>query len=127
MRNLKSQNPNPKKIPNTNYQKLPVGGVVVVGWGDSDESMLLQEGPSVNGHPYDLEERTAQFGEAVIRFIKKIRRGPDNDRLISQLVGCGTSVAQIITRQTSLCLKRTFCTASAAALRRRKRQSSSSV
>lgn len=54
--------------------------------------MLLHEGTCGNGRPYDLEERTAQFGEAVIRFIKKIPRGPDNDRLISQLVGCGTSV-----------------------------------
>ena len=39
-----------------------------------------------------MEERTAQFGEAIIRFVKKIPRGPENDRLINQLVGCGTSV-----------------------------------
>src|SRR5262249_10384699 len=41
---------------------------------------------------YDLEERTALFGEAVIRLAKKIPRGPENDRLISQLVGAGTSI-----------------------------------
>jgi four helix bundle protein len=39
-----------------------------------------------------LEERTAQFGEAIVRFAKKIQRDPANDRLIGQLVGCGTSV-----------------------------------
>jgi four helix bundle protein len=55
----------------------------------------LKESSSENGqerHPFDLEERTALFGEAVIRFCKKIPRSPENDRLIDQLVGCGTSV-----------------------------------
>jgi len=42
-------------------------------------------------HPFDLEERTARFGEAIIRLCKKITRSPVNDRLIAQLVGCGTS------------------------------------
>jgi four helix bundle protein len=90
MQNPKSQNPKSKKIPKINYQKLPDLG----SWDELDkgDAMLLCEGASGNGHPYDLEERTAQFGEAVIRFIKKVPRGPDNDRLISQLVGCGTSV-----------------------------------
>ncbi len=40
----------------------------------------------------DLEERTAKFGEAIVRFSKKIPRNPTNNRLIDQLVGCGTSV-----------------------------------
>jgi four helix bundle protein len=58
--------------------------------GAWSEDGLLRE----NGDPleYDLEERTARFGEAVIRFAKKIPRGPDNDRLIGQLVGAATSV-----------------------------------
>ena len=43
-------------------------------------------------HPFDLEERTARFGEAVIRFLKTVPRGPDNNRLIDQLVGCSTSI-----------------------------------
>ena len=41
---------------------------------------------------YDLEERTARFGETIIDFAKKIARGPITDRIISQLVGTGTSV-----------------------------------
>src|SRR6266702_2552442 len=56
---------------------------------------VLNEGPkgeSAARHPFDLEERTARFGETIIRFAKKIPRGPGNDRLIDQLVGCGTSV-----------------------------------
>ena len=41
---------------------------------------------------YDLEERTAKFGEDVINFCKKIPREPIVDPLINQLVKCGTSV-----------------------------------
>lgn len=41
---------------------------------------------------YDLEERTAKFGEDVINFCKKIPRNELTRRLIDQLVGCGTSV-----------------------------------
>ena len=41
---------------------------------------------------YDLEERTARFGEAIIDFAKKIPKGPLTDRIINQLVGAGTSV-----------------------------------
>jgi four helix bundle protein len=55
----------------------------------------LNESSSTNGHQrhaFDLEERTAQFGEALIRFCKKIPRSPENNRLIDQLIGCGTSV-----------------------------------
>ena len=43
--------------------------------------------------PYDLEERTAQFGEAIIDFAKLIPVNPITNRLISQLVGAATSVA----------------------------------
>ena len=43
--------------------------------------------------PYDLEERTASFGEAVIDFARKVPVDPVTTRLISQLVGAGTSVA----------------------------------
>jgi four helix bundle protein len=39
-----------------------------------------------------LEERTAQFGEAIIRFAKKIPPNAVNNRLIGQLIGAGTSI-----------------------------------
>ena len=41
---------------------------------------------------YDLEGRRACFGEAVIDFAKTIPREPVTDRIISQLVGAGTSI-----------------------------------
>ena len=41
---------------------------------------------------YDLEERTACFGEDVLRFAKKISQNPVNLPLISQLIRAATSV-----------------------------------
>lgn len=41
---------------------------------------------------YDLEERTAKFGENIIRFAKKIPKDVINLLLISQLIRAGTSV-----------------------------------
>lgn len=41
---------------------------------------------------YDLEERTAKFGEAIIEFCKKIPKNVITIPLISQLVRSGTSI-----------------------------------
>jgi four helix bundle protein len=41
---------------------------------------------------FDLEERTALFGEAVIQFAKTIPKNPVTTPLISQIVRSGTSV-----------------------------------
>ncbi|MDP3899960.1 MAG: four helix bundle protein [bacterium] len=41
---------------------------------------------------YDLEERTAKFGEAIIAFSKKIPLTLVTQRIIPQLVAAGTSV-----------------------------------
>lgn len=64
----------------TKYPKYPITQM-------ADES-TSQGG----GKPYDLEERTALFGEAVIGFLKKVPVSPMTRRLIDQLVGAGTSV-----------------------------------
>ena len=45
-----------------------------------------------NNKKFDLEERTAKFGEEIIKFCRKIPRGPITDPLIIQMVKCGTSV-----------------------------------
>ena len=42
--------------------------------------------------PFDLEERTAKFGEAILRFVKKMPMNATTNRVIDQLVGCGTSI-----------------------------------
>lgn len=41
---------------------------------------------------YDLEDRTAKFGEGIINFCKKLPLNGINNPLINQLVKCGTSV-----------------------------------
>ena len=45
-----------------------------------------------NGRRYDLEERTAKFGENIIKFCRDMPRNELTRRIIDQLVGCGTSV-----------------------------------
>jgi len=41
---------------------------------------------------YNLEERTAKFGENIIKFSKKIPKTAENLHIISQLVAAGTSI-----------------------------------
>ena len=41
---------------------------------------------------FDLEERTAVFGEAIIDFVKSTPKNAITDVLIGQIVRCGTSV-----------------------------------
>ena len=45
-----------------------------------------------SGKVFDLEERTALFGEDIIRFARELKRDPVNTPLISQIVRSGTSV-----------------------------------
>jgi four helix bundle protein len=59
-------------------------------WGDPADEFLAVEEAAVQ--IYDLEERTAKFGEQIILFAKKVPWDPVNNRLIDQLVGAGTSV-----------------------------------
>ena len=41
---------------------------------------------------YDLEERTARFGESVIDFVKTLSKDRVNNQLIGQIVRSGTSI-----------------------------------
>ncbi|MBI2850736.1 MAG: four helix bundle protein [Chloroflexi bacterium] len=45
-----------------------------------------------NKKRYDLEERTAQFGEAIIEFVKTLPKDTINSTLISQIVRSATSI-----------------------------------
>jgi four helix bundle protein len=59
------------------------------------ETWILEDSAEVGALPgpvFDLEERTAKFGEAIIRFCKQVPKTAVNNRLIDQLVGCGTSI-----------------------------------
>ena len=46
----------------------------------------------VNNKKWDLEERTAKFGENIILFCKKVPKSPIKIPLITQLAKAGTSV-----------------------------------
>lgn len=59
-------------------------------WNEDTDLLVREE--SERTRVYDLEERTARFGEAIIDFAKKIPQTPINNRIITQLVGAGTSV-----------------------------------
>lgn len=60
-------------------------------WGDVN-GFALHDGQPAGLPAYDLVERTAKFGEMVIRFCKQVPRNPVNTPLISQLIRSGTSV-----------------------------------
>ncbi len=59
-------------------------------WNDQAE-LTVREEPSA-ARVYDLEERTARFGEAVIDFARMIPQDAVTNRITNQLAGAGTSV-----------------------------------
>lgn len=85
----------PKEIRNLKSETVPLFDGEFVDdsafwrWGDdsANEVSIIHDAP-----PRDLMERTAEFGEAIIRFSKKIPHTAENTRLIGQLVGAATSI-----------------------------------
>jgi len=59
-------------------------------WNDATAPMICEEPETIR--VYDLEERTARFGETVIDFTKSIPQSAVTNRITNQLVGAGTSV-----------------------------------
>ena len=57
---------------------------------------------------YDLEDRTAKFGEKVIALCQKIRRNPITDPLVNQLVRSATSVGANYMEANGASSKRDF-------------------
>jgi four helix bundle protein len=96
MKNTKQQTSNIKETANTKQQPVPlVDGWHLIAPLVVKESWILKDEPAKENparHPFDLEERTAVFGERIVRFAKSMPRHPANDRLISQIVGAGTSI-----------------------------------
>src|SRR5882724_11243115 len=96
MKNSKHQDPSSRETSSNKIQYGQRETLRSAWWADNDlnsGNLVLRDGDSAGDrHPFDLEERTARFGEAIVRFTKKIPRDPTNNRLIDQLVGCGTSI-----------------------------------
>ena len=87
----------PKEIRNPRTESRSAGDALGLDsdfWIWADESslapMVWRDGEA--SQPPDLMERTALFGETIIRFAKKIPHTPENTRLLGQLVGAGTSI-----------------------------------
>jgi len=96
MNRSKHQTPNTKEAPKGKHQAANCRHPEWALSTDArdDAFVLRKESPAAPNvrHPFDLEERTAVFGEKIVKFSKKIPRDPTNNRLIDQLVGAGTSV-----------------------------------
>ncbi len=72
---------------------MPESWVDWLAEGAVNADGLLRDGPPAPGpHAWDLLERTAKFGEQIVRLPKRILRDSINNRLIDQLVGAGTSI-----------------------------------
>jgi four helix bundle protein len=113
MPSSKHQEPNSREAPRTKLQHATCDFESVAWWEQAETSLELKDGPvSGERHPFDLEERTALFGSAVIRFAKKIPRGvsfPENNRLVDQLVGAATSVGANYCEANEGVSKKDFC------------------
>jgi four helix bundle protein len=93
MKRSKHQDPKTKETPNSKLQRTTVvyGRLEVDGASSPSVSWILNDGIDSGIkrlHPFDLEERTAKFGEQIIRLVQS----PENNRLVDQLVGAGTSI-----------------------------------
>jgi len=82
---------------------------------DDFEAMFWKSGAEVvvreeadDNRVYDLEERTARFGEMVIEFAKTIPQNPVTNRIIAQLIGAGTSLEQTTSKRMMRFRRETF-------------------
>src|SRR4051794_17351486 len=73
----------------------------------NDRGAMVREEPAAE-RVYDLEERTARFGETVIDFARLIPQNPVTSRIISQLIGAGTSVGAKYVEADDAVSKREF-------------------
>jgi four helix bundle protein len=73
----------------------------------SDTKLVVREEASDN-RVYDLEQRTARFGEMIADFARTIPQNPVTNRIIAQLVGAGTSVGANYVEADDAVSKRDF-------------------
>jgi len=56
------------------------------------KGQMINECQRSNDKKYDLEERTARFGECIIGFVRTLTKDRVNDALVSQIVRSATSI-----------------------------------
>lgn len=59
-------------------------------------------------HEYDLEDRTAKFGESIIDFCRSVKRDVITKPIISQLIRSGTSIGANYMEANAACSKLDF-------------------
>jgi hypothetical protein len=79
---------------------------------ENGETAVAREEPD-NNRVYDLEERTARFGEEVIDFAKTIPQDAVTNRIITQLVGAPRALERITSKLTMPYRRKNFYFASA--------------
>ena len=85
--------------------------------------MLNQAQNPKSKDKYDLEERTAKFGEEIIEFARTLPKNTTNNPFINQLLRAGTSIgANYMERQMLQNPKKTLDTRLQFAKRNQKRQ-----
>ena len=58
----------------------------------SPNEQMTNQTQRSNAKKYDLEERTAIFGQSVIDFVKTLSKNSITNPLISQIIRAGTSI-----------------------------------
>lgn len=56
------------------------------------KTQMTNQNKNQKNKPFDLEERTAIFGEDIIKFIKSIKQTTLNNSILSQLIRSATSI-----------------------------------
>ncbi len=74
----------------------------------NDENRMTNKCSNAQMTNYDLEERTARFGEDIIEFAKKIPKNAVTTSLITQLVRAGTSIGANYCEADDACSKKDF-------------------
>ena len=90
----------------TTKHKVQTAAAEDAFWGSADTLVVREDPPAPR--VYDLEERTARFGEAVIDFAKTIPHNSVTSRIISQLVGAATSVGRTTSKPMVQFRKKNF-------------------
>lgn len=70
---------------------------------------MTSQAPNSNKSKYDLEERSAKFGESVIGFSKSLPSNSINNPLINQFIRAGTSVGANYCEANEASSKKDFC------------------
>ena len=90
--------------------QYPISSTFYSGFVLQEEATSPLNSPSsAQARNYDLHERSARFGEAVLRFVKKLPDNPVNRRLVSQLVGAATSLGANYCEADEAVSRKDFC------------------